>query len=184
MEMTFWLHNSAATISAATREVIAIRRQIPSSVHQANSTVATTSPSQMLRVKVSTMAHVTNSDRPIPSSRPPRPQTPRYTSGIQIAPNPANGSRHNRGCAVDLTLYDLETGQPVPMVAGYDEFSPRSFPRYPGGTARQRWHRQLLRRVMEAEGFTIYEFEWWHFDYQDWRKYRIGNATFEELNSD
>ncbi len=95
--------------------------------------------------------------------------------------NPANGSRHNRGCAVDLTLYDLKTGKPIQMVAGYDEFSPRSFPGYPGGTARQRWYRQLLRRTMEAEGFSIYEYEWWHFDFKDWKKYRIGNVTFEEI---
>ncbi|MDP6468158.1 MAG: serine hydrolase [Pirellulaceae bacterium] len=95
--------------------------------------------------------------------------------------NPANGSRHNRGCAVDLTLYDLKTGKPIQMVAGYDEFSPRSFPGYPGGTARQRWYRQLLRRTMEAEGLTIYEYEWWHFDFKDWKKYRIGNVTFEEI---
>ena len=92
--------------------------------------------------------------------------------------NPANGSRHNRGCAVDLTLYDLQTGQPIQMVAGYDEFSPRSFPLYPGGTSRQRWYRELLRRTMEAEGFTIYEHEWWHFDFEDWKKYRIGNVGF------
>lgn len=95
--------------------------------------------------------------------------------------NPANGSRHNRGCAVDLTLYDLASGEPIQMVAGYDEFSPRSFPQYPGGTSRQRWYRELLRRTMEAEGFTIYKYEWWHFDYKDWKKYRIGNVTFEEL---
>lgn len=95
--------------------------------------------------------------------------------------NPANGSRHNRGCAVDITLYDLQTGEPIQMVAGYDEFSPRSFPQYPGGTSRQRWYRELLRRTMEAEGFTIYEYEWWHFDFKDWKKYRIGNVTFEEI---
>ena len=95
--------------------------------------------------------------------------------------NPANGSRHNRGCAVDLTLYDLDSGAPIQMVAGYDEFSPRSFPQYPGGTSRQRWYRDLLRRTMESVGFTVYEYEWWHFDYQDWQKYRIGNRAFEEL---
>lgn len=95
--------------------------------------------------------------------------------------NPANGSRHNRGCAVDITLYDLETGKPIQMVAGYDEFSARSFPMYPGGTSRQRWYRELLRKTMESEGFSVYEFEWWHFDYQDWKKYRIGNVTFEEI---
>ena len=51
--------------------------------------------------------------------------------------NPASGSRHNRGCAVDLGLYDIATGEPVAMVSGYDEFSPRAFPLYPGGTSRQ-----------------------------------------------
>jgi D-alanyl-D-alanine dipeptidase len=95
--------------------------------------------------------------------------------------NPANGSRHNRGCAVDLTLYDRASGEAIPMVAGYDEFSPRSFPLYPGGTARQRWYRELLRRTMEAAGFRVYEYEWWHFDYQDWKQYRIGNLTFEQV---
>lgn len=97
--------------------------------------------------------------------------------------NPANGSRHNRGCAVDLTLYDLATGKPIEMVAGYDEFSPRSFPLYPGGTSRQRWYRDLLRRTMEAEDFAVYEYEWWHFDYKDWRSYRIGNAAFDAIQT-
>jgi CubicO group peptidase (beta-lactamase class C family)/D-alanyl-D-alanine dipeptidase len=93
--------------------------------------------------------------------------------------NPANGSRHNRGCAVDLTLYDRETGQPIQMVAGYDEFSPRSFPLYPGGTSRQRWYRDLLRRTMQQSAFTVYEYEWWHFDFRDWKQYHLGNQTFE-----
>jgi CubicO group peptidase (beta-lactamase class C family)/D-alanyl-D-alanine dipeptidase len=95
--------------------------------------------------------------------------------------NPAEGSRHNRGCAVDLTLYDLKTGKPITMVGGYDEMSERSYPDYPGGTSLERWHRDLLRRAMEAEGFTVYEAEWWHFDYKDWRKYRISNLSFEEI---
>ncbi|MGI9627226.1 MAG: M15 family metallopeptidase, partial [Longimicrobiales bacterium] len=95
--------------------------------------------------------------------------------------NPANGSRHNRGAAVDLTLFDLSTGDPVRTVGGYDEFSPRSYPNYPGGTARQRWYRELLRDVMEAEGFTVYEAEWWHFDYGDWRLYPIMTEEFAEL---
>jgi serine beta-lactamase-like protein LACTB len=95
--------------------------------------------------------------------------------------DPAKGSRHNRGCAVDLTLYDLKTGKPVEMVSGYDEFSDRAFPDYMGGTSRQRWHRDLLRRAMEAEGFSVYEEEWWHFDYKDWNKYPVLNKTFEEL---
>jgi len=95
--------------------------------------------------------------------------------------DPAQGSRHNRGCAVDLTLYDLKTGQPIEMTGGYDEMSPRSFPNYPGGTSLQRWHRDLLRHAMESEGFTVYESEWWHFDYKDWHEYGILNIPFEKL---
>jgi D-alanyl-D-alanine dipeptidase len=97
--------------------------------------------------------------------------------------DPAQGSRHNRGCAVDLTLYELKTGAPVRMTGGYDEMSERSYPFYPGGTSLERWHRDLLRRAMEAEGFTVYESEWWHFDYKDWKQYPILNLTFEELES-
>lgn len=97
--------------------------------------------------------------------------------------DPSQGSRHNRGCAVDLTLYDLRTGRPVQMVGGYDEMSDRSYPDYPGGTSRQRALREVLRDAMEAEGFRVYDVEWWHFDYQDWRSYRIGNATFEQLGA-
>ena len=96
--------------------------------------------------------------------------------------DPAQGSRHNRGCAVDLTLYDLKTGAPIEMPGTYDEMSPRSFPNYPGGTSLQRWHRDLLRHAMESEGFTVYEAEWWHFDYKDWAEYPILNIPFEKLN--
>ncbi len=95
--------------------------------------------------------------------------------------NPENGSRHNRGCAVDLTLYDLDTGAVVEMVGGYDEMTDRSFPDYVGGTSQQRWHRELLRRSMEAEGYTVYEAEWWHYDYKTWNDYPILNLTFEAL---
>lgn len=95
--------------------------------------------------------------------------------------DPSKGSRHNRGCAVDLTLYELKTGKSVEMVSGYDEFSDRAYPNYWGGTSRQRWQRELLRRAMEDEGFTVYEAEWWHFDFKDWKSYRIGNQTFEDL---
>ncbi len=97
--------------------------------------------------------------------------------------DPSQGSRHNRGAAVDLTLYDLTTGHPVEMVGTYDEISDRSYPDYPGGTSLQRWHRQLLRDAMEAEGFSVYPVEWWHYDYADWRKYPIGNLPFDRLEN-
>lgn len=95
--------------------------------------------------------------------------------------DPSQGSRHNRGAAVDLTLYDLKTGVPIEMVGTYDETTDRSYPDYPGGTSLQRWHRELLRDTMEAEGFTVYEAEWWHFDFNDWRRYAIGNQIFEQI---
>jgi D-alanyl-D-alanine dipeptidase len=95
--------------------------------------------------------------------------------------DPQKGSRHNRGCAVDLTLYDLSTGKPVEMPGLYDEMTPRSFPDFQGGTSLQRWHRDLLRRAMESEGFTVNEDEWWHFDYEHWKQYPILNVAFEKL---
>ena len=95
--------------------------------------------------------------------------------------DPSKGSRHNRGAAVDLTLYDLKTGKPIEMVSTYDETTDRANPNYPGGTSLQRWHRNLLRSAMEADGFTVFEAEWWHFDYKDWQKYRIGNQRFDQI---
>ena len=95
--------------------------------------------------------------------------------------DPKVGSRHNRGCAVDLSLYDLKTGEPVEMTGVYDEMSERSYPSYPGGTSRQRWTRDLLREAMEAQGFAVYEFEWWHFDFERWHQYPILNRDFAEL---
>ena len=72
------------------------------------------------------------------------------------SPIPTEGSKHNRGCAVDLTLYDLKTGKAVKMVGGYDEMTQRSYPFYPGGTSEERWHRKVLREAMQREGFTVY----------------------------
>ena len=97
--------------------------------------------------------------------------------------DPAQGSRHNRGCAVDLTLYDLKSGREIEMPSLYDESTERAYPTYTGGTAEERRMRDLLRRHMEAEGFSVYEFEWWHFDYRDWKSYRIGNVRFEDLGT-
>ncbi len=96
--------------------------------------------------------------------------------------DPAKGSRHNRGCAVDLTLYDLQTGQPVRMPSRYDEMSGRSYADFLGGTTRQRALRAILREAMVAEGFEVYPEEWWHFDYKDWRRYGIGTKAFSDLS--
>jgi D-alanyl-D-alanine dipeptidase len=95
--------------------------------------------------------------------------------------DPKEGSKHNRGCAVDLTLYDLKTGKAVQMPSGYDEMSERAYADYKGGTAEQRERREILRRAMEKEGFTVYPQEWWHFDYKDWKDYPVMNVRFEEI---
>jgi D-alanyl-D-alanine dipeptidase len=99
-----------------------------------------------------------------------------------LVANPAEGSKHNRGAAVDLTLFDIKTGRPIEMPSTYDESTDRAFADYPGGTSLQRWHRALLRRAMEAQGFAVNPTEWWHFDYKDWRQYAIGNVTFDHIS--
>ena len=98
-----------------------------------------------------------------------------------LVADPSKGSLHNRGAAVDLTLYDLATGRPVDMPSTYDESTDRAFANYPGGTSLQRWHRALLRRAMEAQGFTELPTEWWHFDHRSWHEYAIGNVTFDRI---
>jgi D-alanyl-D-alanine dipeptidase len=105
--------------------------------------------------------------------------TPKAMKGFVA--DPTKGSRHNRGCAVDLTLYDLADDKPVEMVSGYDEFAPRAAANYPGGTSLERWHRKILRDAMEAERFRVLPEEWWHFDFQEWRNYPILNKSFEAL---
>ena len=94
--------------------------------------------------------------------------------------NPERGSKHNRGCAVDLSIFDLATGEMLDMPSGYDEFTERASPEYSGGTDVQRANRDMLRRMMEAEGFTVNPNEWWHFDYKDWEKYAIYDISFAE----
>jgi D-alanyl-D-alanine dipeptidase len=95
--------------------------------------------------------------------------------------DPAQGSKHNRGCAIDLSLYDLKTGQEVVMPSGYDEMTERAYAHYPGGTDEERARRTLLRHAMEEQGFTVNPTEWWHFDYKDWKDYGIQNVRFVDL---
>jgi D-alanyl-D-alanine dipeptidase len=82
---------------------------------------------------------------------------------------------------VDLSLYVRTTGQPVEMPTDYDEMTTRAYPDYAGGSAEARRHRDLLRQVMESEGFVIHPREWWHFDYQDWAEYPVLDWSFSAL---
>ena len=94
--------------------------------------------------------------------------------------NPEKGSKHNRGCAVDLSIYDLKTGLAIEMPSGYDEFTDRASPDYTGGTQKERENRDKLRKLMEDEGFTVNANEWWHFDYKNWEDYAIYDISFAD----
>lgn len=95
--------------------------------------------------------------------------------------DPATGSVHNRGCAVDLSLYALDSGKEVEMTSVYDEFTERAYPSYVGGTPAQHAARERLRSWMEAEGFTVHPHEWWHYDYRGWESYPVLDVEFSAL---
>jgi D-alanyl-D-alanine dipeptidase len=96
--------------------------------------------------------------------------------------DPASGSNHNRGCAVDLAMYDLQTGIPVPMPSGFDEFTERASPVYRGGSEEELGNRDQLRASMEANGFTVNKNEWWHFDLVGWERYPLYDIAFSEVD--
>jgi zinc D-Ala-D-Ala dipeptidase len=96
----------------------------------------------------------------------------------EFVADPKQGSKHNRGCAVDLSMFDLKTGREVVMPSVYDEMSPRAYPTYAEGPADARERRDTLRAAMEREGFTVEPNEWWHFNYKDWKEYPILDIPF------
>jgi D-alanyl-D-alanine dipeptidase/kynurenine formamidase len=95
--------------------------------------------------------------------------------------DPAKGSRHNRGCAVDVTLVERATGGLVEMPSEWDEMSERAYPTYAGGSATARANRERLRAAMEREGFFVHPYEWWHFDWKDWAAYPILDVAFRDV---
>lgn len=95
--------------------------------------------------------------------------------------DPSKGSKHNRGCAADITLYDRKTDEVLEMTGRYDETSARSIPMYVGGSSLQRWRRDVLKDALESEGFAVYRYEWWHFDHQLWTQYPVMNVNFRDV---
>ncbi len=95
--------------------------------------------------------------------------------------DPAKGSNHNRGAAVDLTLTDKE-GKELPMPSAYDEFSERAHRDYQGGSEEERRNRQTLEDAMKKEGFTGLSSEWWHFDDADAKKYPVLDLAFSSVD--
>lgn len=92
--------------------------------------------------------------------------------------DPAKGSRHNRGAAVDLTLVDA-AGNELPMPSEFDEFTERAHRDYAGGTDEQRRNRRILQDAMERHGFTGLDSEWWHFDAPGWTSYPVLDQPLE-----
>jgi len=95
--------------------------------------------------------------------------------------SPYRGSRHNRGCALDLTVIDLKTGEELKMPTGYDSFQKEAWPRTPVKDPVIRANRQLLIDVMERHGFKVNGSEWWHYDFIGWKNYEVLDIDFEEL---
>ena len=102
----------------------------------------------------------------------------------EFVADPAEGSKHNRGCAVDLSLYDLVTGAEIEMPSAYDEMSERAYPEYAGGSASARAARSALRAAMEKEAFSVEPNEWWHFNYRDWGSYPIADIPFSAIGAE
>ena len=95
--------------------------------------------------------------------------------------DPTKGSRHNRGSAVDLSMFDLKTGMTVKMPSDYDEMTERSHINYECATPETKRLREMLREAMTGEGFAVYEPEWWHYDFKDWKEYPILNVSFSKI---
>ncbi len=95
--------------------------------------------------------------------------------------NPAKGSRHNRGCAVDLTLINLKTGKEIAMPTPYDSFKPEADPNYMALSPEVLKNRKLLIKLMENNGFKVIGNEWWHFDFTGWENYELMDIAFKDL---
>lgn len=99
----------------------------------------------------------------------------------RYAADPAKGSGHNRGAAVDLTLIDLKTGKELPMGTGFDNFSDTAHPDFTGLPAEVLKNRNLLKRVMEENGFKQLSTEWWHFYLPNSSSFELLDISFREL---
>lgn len=97
--------------------------------------------------------------------------------------SPWRGSRHNRGCAVDLTIIDIKTGNELDMPTKYDDFTEKAYVNYIELSDDVIRNRELLISTMKKYGFNVYEYEWWHFDFEEWKNYELMDLSFEDLMS-
>ncbi len=85
----------------------------------------------------------------------------------QYVMDPAKGSRHNKGYAVDVSVADLK-GEPISMPTEYDDFTQKASHLYMELTEEVLNHRRLLKTLMEKRGFISVKSEWWHYDFTGW----------------
>lgn len=98
--------------------------------------------------------------------------------------SPYRGSRHNRGCAIDMTLVNLKTGEELKMPTGYDSFRKEAWPSSPVKDPEIKKNRDLIISVMKKYGFRVNSSEWWHFDFIGWKNYEVLDIDFEELEKE
>jgi D-alanyl-D-alanine dipeptidase len=103
------------------------------------------------------------------------------TPDTNFVANPRKGSKHNRGCAIDLSLVDLKTGKELDMPTGFDSFSSKASAGYPNLPSKEIANRELLKSVMAAHGFMVIRTEWWHYDFNGWNKYPLLDIPFENI---
>ena len=96
--------------------------------------------------------------------------------------SPYRGSRHNRGCAIDMGLVDLKSKRELKMPTEFDSFRKEAWPTTPVKDPEARKNRDLIISVMEKNGFKVNASEWWHFDFVGWKKYEVLDIDFEELS--
>lgn len=95
--------------------------------------------------------------------------------------SPTKGSGHNRGIAIDLTLYNLETGKLLDMPTRFDDFSEKAHHGYDAITETQKNNRELLRTIMEKNGFIKFQTEWWHFYWPNGEQYDVLDLGFKQM---
>jgi D-alanyl-D-alanine dipeptidase len=93
------------------------------------------------------------------------------------------GSRHNRGCAVDISLYNLKDGKQLSMPSEYDDFSEKAHPDYSNLTDSVIANRTMLINIMKEYGFTVYPTEWWHYDFKGWNNFKLMDIQFKDLEN-
>lgn len=94
---------------------------------------------------------------------------------------PWRGSRHNRGCSVDVGLVERATGRPLPMPTDFDDLTPTAHTSFEPVSAAARHNRALLLEAMTRCGFVNYPGEWWHYDFARWADFDLLDVPLELL---